>query len=324
MTARPTLVVFALAAAGAALLLLAGPHALPSVYAPAALGAAIALAAVGSLLRDLRARDRWSIASGAGVLGFLVGGVSGIGPFPASLAYAGAFLPALVLFLAGVGRERQAFELAKLEEGLEDAASRPKIAARAREIRDEARAAAREMDPEARTAPVHAGDARAVYAYAAEVMAYGAALDGRYEDAIAALDEVPVRWMPAPMRPLMVGNLAFFHLCAGDADQALSALDRLPEKDAASEHRAVLRAARAMALVRCDRAGEALAIVGRSDEESLPPDRLKARFGLVRGAALIAAGEAESGEAVIAGVVKSEEGRGELSKLRKALPGLPG
>jgi hypothetical protein len=320
VTARPPLVVFALAAAGASLLLLAGPHALPSKYAPAGLGALVATFAVTRLLRDLRPRDRRSIAAGAGALGFLVGDVAGVGPFPASLAFAASFLPAFVLFLAGVGRERLSFELSKLEEAIDDPAARPRAIARAVAIRDEARGAARELDPEARGAPAHAGDPRAVYAYAAEVIAYGRALEGAYAAAVEALGEVPVRWMPAPMRPLMIGNLAFWHLAAGAPDAALAALDRLPEKDAAAEHRAVLRAARAAALVRVGRAAEALEIVGRSDDESLPPDRLKPRFAFVRAAALSALGDDAAARAALSAAVATAEGRAELDRFRPALP----
>ena len=319
MTARPTLVVLALAASGAAALHFAGPRAPAGPYAPASLGALVAFLAVGRLLRDLRARDRLSISAGAGALGFLVGAVSGVGPVPASLSFAGAFLPALALLLAGVGRERVAFELSRLEDAVEDPAARSQAVARAMAIRDEARAAARARDPEARGAPEHAGDPRGVYAYAAEVVAYGRARGGDHAGAVASLDEVPVRWMPAAMRPLMIGNLAFFHLCLGAPVAALAALDRLPEKDAAADHRAVLRAARAAALARLDRGQEALALVGRSDEESLPPDRLKARFAVVRAMALLALGDREGAARELGRARRMDGGPAEVARFRPAL-----
>ncbi|MFT3766915.1 MAG: hypothetical protein QM820_15565 [Minicystis sp.] len=320
MTTRPTIVIFALAMSGACLLLLAGPHALPSVYAPAGLGAILAGLAVARLLGDLRSRDRLSIAAGTAVLGFLVGAVSGVGPFPASLAYAGAFLPAFVLFLAGVGRERMAFELSKLEEAIDDPAARPRAMARAVVIRNEARSAARTLDPEAKQASTHAGDARAVYAYAAEVIAYGHALDQAYASAVETLSEVPLRWMPAPMRPLMIGNLAFWHLAAGAPDAALSALDGLPEAEAAAEHRPVLRAARALALVHLSRSGEALDLVGRTDDDVLPPDRLKPRYAIIRALALAGGGDTEGARAAITAIVATTEGRAELERMRAAVP----
>lgn len=316
MTARPTLVILALAVTGASALLFAGPHVLPSVYVTAAFGALWAGVAVAWLLRELRPRDRFSIAAGAGVLGFLVGSVAGVGPFPASLSFAASFLPSLVLFIAGIGRERQAFELARLEEAIDDPAARPRAAARAAAIRDETRAAAREIDPDARTAPAHAGDPRGVYAYAAEVLAYAHAQDGAYAPAVEALAEVPLRWMPAGMQPLMIGNLAFCHLCLGDAKAALDALDRLAEKDVAPEHRAVLRASRALALLRQDRADEALGIVGKTDEESLPPERMKPRYAVVRALALAASGDRAGAAAALA----SPEARAELARLRPAAP----
>ncbi|APR82307.1 Hypothetical protein A7982_07656 [Minicystis rosea] len=317
MQARPTLVVFALAATGACLLLLAGPHALTSDYAPAGLGAVIAAGAVARLLGDLRAKDRLSIAAGAGFLGFLVGSVSGVGPFPASLSFAGAFLPAFVLFVAGIGRERAAFELAKLEQAIDDPEARPRAKARAVAIRDEARSAARALDPEAKGSSTHAGDPRAVYAYAAEVIADAHALDQAYAAAVETLGEVPVRWMPVPMRPLMIGNLAFWHLAAGAPDAALAALDRLPEAEAAAEHRPVLRAARALALVHLARTDEALDAVGRSDDDTLPPDRLKPRYAIVRA---LAARDDASIRAALAAVVATKEGRDELQRMRPAVP----
>lgn len=320
MTARPTLVVFAIASAGACLLLLAGPHELPSRYVPAAFGALVAGLVVARLLRDLRPRDRLSIAVGAGFLGFLVGSVSGVGPFPASLAFAGAFLPAFALFVAGIGRERAAFELAELEEAIDDPKARADAIARASALREEAGRAAREMDPEARGEPEHAGDPRAVHAYASQVVAYGRALDAAYEAAIEALDPVPIAWMPRPMRPLMISNLAFFRLCAVAPEAAIDALDRLPEKDAVAEHRAVLRVTRAAALAHLGREEEARALVGSNDDEVLPPERLAHRFAIVR--AFLEADPGRAEEAFRA-VVVTPEGRAELARFRAAAPSGP-
>lgn len=317
MTARPTLVVFAIAAMGASLLLLAGPHALPSTYAPAALGALVSGLVTARLLRDLRGRDRLSIAAGAGFLGFLTGAVSGVGPFPASLAFAGAFLPAFALFLLGVGRERAAFELAELEEALDDPAKRPAVVERATALREEAGRAAREIDPQAKSAPEHAGDPRAVHAYASQVVAYGRALDGAHDAAIAALEPIPVVWMPAPMRPLMISNLAFFHLCAGAPEAALAALDRLAEKDAFPEHRAALRVTRAAALAHLGRLEEARALVGSSDDEVTPPERLAHRFAIVRA---FCEADPDRARAALTAVARAPEGRAELARFRAAAP----
>ena len=314
MRARPTVVVIAIAAVGASLLLLAGPHALPSAYAPAALGAAIATHA---LLRDLRPRDRLSIGAGAGILGFFAGSVSGIGPFPASLAFAGAMLPSFALFLAGVGRERLAFELSHLEETIDDPRARPAAIARATEIREEARRRAIAIDPDTRGEPEHAGDPRAVLAYAAQVIAYARALDGAFAEAVAALDPVPTIWMHPSMRPLMIGNLSFFLTCSRSPEAALTALDRLPEKQAAPELRAVLRAARAAALAQLGRAEEALALVGRSDADVAPPDRLAPRYAILR--AFCDADEDRAREALGA-VASTPQGRAELSRFRPAAP----
>ena len=299
MTARPSLVILTLAAAGAAGLLFVEPHALTSAYPPATLGALVVLAATAWLLRELKPRDRAVVSAGAAGLGFLIGAVSGVGPFPAPLAYAGAFLPAALFFMAGLGRERLAYELARLEAEADDPAARPRVLRRAAALRDEARAAAREIDPEASASPRYPGDPRAVYAYAAQVVAYTQAQGGAFAEAIAALGEVPLPWMPAPMRPLMMGNLAFFHLSAGDGAGALAALDRLPESEAAAPHRAVLRAARAAALVHLDHPAEALALVGRSDADAVPPEHLRPRYAVVRAGALIALGEEGAARAAL-------------------------
>lgn len=320
MTARPSLVVLALAGAGAAALLFVEPPVRSTTYVPAGIGALVALAASAWLLRELGGRGRTTFAVGAGVLGFLAGSVSGVGPFPASLAYAAAFLPAGLLFLAGVGRDRLVSELSRLEDASDDAAARPRVAARAAALRDQARVAARALDPEGRETPPHFGDPRAVHAYAAQVLARARALDGAYGEAVAALGEVPVPWMPAPLRTLMVGNLSFYHLSAGDPAAALAVLDRLSEAEAEAVHRPVLRAARALALVHLDRAGEALALVGRDDGASLPPEHLRARYALVRVCALVALGEDDAARVALSAALAAPEGREEIARLRPAVP----
>jgi hypothetical protein len=311
--ARPLFALALLAVAGASALVLAGARA-PGGYVPALLGALAVLLALGRLLRELRPRDRRAIAGGAAALGFLCASVAAVGPHPAALSFAAAFLPALVLILLGFGRERLAFELSRLEEAIDDPAARPAARARARAIRDEARSAARALDPEATGGPAHPGDPRAVFAYAAEVLADACFQDGSAEEAALALGDVPSAWMPAAMRPLMLGNLAFFRLAAGAPEAALAGLDAEPAAGPA------VRAARALALVHLDRAAEALALVGRSDDDSLPPERLRARYAIVRALSLAALGEAAAARAALTAARALPEGDAELARLRPAVP----
>ena len=122
------------------------------------------------------------------------------------------------------------------------------------------------------------------------------------------------------MPPSMIANLAFLHLCAGDAAAALAALDRLPEASAAASHRPVLRAARALALVHLDRPAEALGLVGRSDAESLPPEHLRARYGFARALALEALGENDAARHAMAEAAAAPGGAAELRRFRPAAP----
>lgn len=311
--ARPLLGLALLALAGASALVLAGAR-VPAGYLPAALGALTVLFALLRFLRELRERDRRVIAGGAAALGFLCAAVAAVGPYPAALSFAAAFLPALILILLGFGRERLAFELSHLEQAVDDPAARPHARARAAEIRDEARRAARALDPEATGGPAHPGDPRAVFAYAAEVLADACFQDGSAKDAALALGEVPSAWMPAEMRALMIGNLAFFRLAAGDPQGALEGLDAEPAGGPA------IRAARAAALIHLDRAAEALALVGRSDDESLPPERLRPRYALLRALALAALGEEKPAREALAQARALPDGEAELRRFRRAIP----
>jgi hypothetical protein len=314
VTARPSLVVLGAAALGAFSLLLLGPSLLPWAYGPAALGALAAFGTTLWLLRELRRRDRISLAAGAGVLGFLVGIASSAGPYPEALSFAAAWLPALLLFIGGIGRERLALELARLEEASDHKGYRPQVIARASAILGEARAAARILDPEAREAPVHAGDPRAVYAYAAQVVAYCRGLDRDFEAAVAALGEVPPFWMPAPMRPLMLSNLAFFHLCAGAPDAALAELDKLPEQDAPPASRAALRVMRAAVFLRQGKPAESLALVGAAGDDAGEPEHLRARFAVTRAHALAAQGDPAAAEGEVRRALAAPGGADEIRR----------
>jgi hypothetical protein len=314
VTARPTLVVLVSAALGALALVILGPLLPPSTYGSAALGALAAFGTTLWLLRELRRRDRISITAGAGALGFLIGIASSAGPYPEALSFAAAWLPAYLLFVGGIGRERLAFELARLEEVSDQADRRPEVIARASAILGEAREASRALDPEAEEAPLHAGDPRAVYAYAAQVVAYCRALDRDFEAAIAFLGEVPPVWMPAPMRPLMLGNLAFFHLCAGAPEAALGALEKLPEQEAPPASRAALRVMRAAVLVHQGKPAESLALVGAAGDDAGEPAHLRARFALTRAHALVKQGDRAAAESEIRRAIAAPGGADELRR----------
>jgi tetratricopeptide (TPR) repeat protein len=315
--ARPSLVVLGLAALGALAFVMVGPGVAPLPFGPPALGALAAAGTTLWLLRELRPRDRASIAGGAGALGFLIALASGVGPYPEALSFAAAWLPAYLLFLSGIGRERLAFELARLEEQSDDPVLRPRVLARAEAILRDAREAARELDPDAREVPLHPGDPRAVYAYAAQVTAYCRALDKDFPAAIAALGEVPPLWMPAPMRPLMLGNLAFWHLCAGAPEEALRALDALPEQQAPATSRAGLRVMRAAALVWQDKPAEGIALVGAAGDDAGEPAHLRARFAIVRAHALVHQGEHDAARGEVR---RALDAPGGAEDIRKWLP----
>ncbi len=317
MIGRPTLVATLLAAGGAAALLLAEGWLPPSRYSPAALGAGCAALATHGILRELRRRDRVAISLGAGMLGFLAGAAAAGGAHPWALGFAGAWAPALMLFLAGVGRERLIFELERLENEAEVDARRPAALRRAVEIRDRAREAARGVDPEGAEGPSHPGDARAVYAYAAQVAAYAHAQDARYDEAIASLGAVPPAWMPAPMRPLMLSNLSHWRLCAGDVEGARAALDAIDEATALPAVRPIVRGARAAVLVREGDVEGALDLVGRRDGELGEPPFVRDRYRVARAHALAAKGDEAGARAELRRVVE-DAGVAELRRWVRA------
>jgi hypothetical protein len=314
VTARPTLVVLASAVLGAFALVILGPSLLPSAVGAAALGALAAFGTTLWLLRELRRGDRLSMSAGAAALGFLIGIASNAGPYPEALSFAAAWLPAYLLFVSGVGRERLTFELNRLEGVSDRADRRPEVIVRASAILGEARAAARALDPDASEGPLHAGDPRAVYAYAAQVVAYCRGLDRAFDAAIAALGEVPSIWMPAPMRPLMLGNLAFFHLCAGAPDEALRALDKLPEQAAPPASRAGLRVMRAAVLVHQGKPAEGLALIGAAGDDAGEPEHLRARFAVTRAHALAAQGDRAAAEGEIHRALDASGGADEIRR----------
>jgi len=84
VTARPALVVFALAAVGAAVFFLTNPALPPPLYQPAFIGSVLAFFVTLWLLRELRRRDRWAISAGAGALGFLAGLAAASAPWPSA------------------------------------------------------------------------------------------------------------------------------------------------------------------------------------------------------------------------------------------------
>lgn len=318
MSRSPSLVVAAVAAAGAVAFRFAPIALPPSRYAPAALGAAAAVLVTGALISELPRGPRLSISAVAGVLGFFVGtacSVFGVNPW--SAGFGGAFLPALLLFLAGFGREQLALELARLENDVDDKIRRPHVLERVRKIRDGALAEAKRLDPSNEKSPENPGDPRAVYAYAAQIVAYGAALEGRFADAVASLGPVPPAWMPGSMRLLMLSNLAFWQLCTKDVEGARKTVDRGDEKDSLPEARPNFRATRAMVLACSGKADEALEIVGRTDADASVPERVRPRFGIVRAHALAASGDKEAARRELTSVLEGPVG---VDELRRWLP----
>ncbi|EYF06589.1 Hypothetical protein CAP_1719 [Chondromyces apiculatus DSM 436] len=315
---RPTLVSVLLAVGGASALLLLEERLPPAGLAPALLGGALVLVTMLSLLRELRRRDRLAIAGGAAVLGFFAGVSAGAGAHPWALGYGGAWLPTILLFVGGVGRERLAFELERLETACDVPAKRAGALARAQQIRAETGLRARALDPEGTGAPEHAGDPRAVHAYAAQVVGYALSLEGRFAEAAASLGEVPARWMPGPMRVLMRCNLSFWRLCAGDVTGAQEALDGLGESDAPEAARPALRAARAAVLVRSGEPAAALDIVGKVDGERGEPGWVRQRYRVTRAHALAALGDEEGARAALGQV--ADEGDAGREELRRWVP----
>lgn len=318
LEARPAVVVALIAVAGA-IALAAASRALPEArYAYAALGSLTSLLITLWLLRALRPRDRRLIALAASALGFFAGAAASRPPYPAASSFAAALLPSFVALLAGVGSERVAMELSRLEDDLDDPSARPRVIARAGEILERAKSAARAFDPDAIEEPRDAGDPRAIVAYASQVIAYARAEDGDFLGAIASLGEVPLAWMPPLMRPLMVANLAFFFLAEADPDRALAELDKLQDERAPAEMRPALRAVRAIALAALGRGDEGLALVGRSDEDGAPPERFRLRYEVARAHAFAAMGDEESARTAIARAIAMKEGKRELARWSRA------
>lgn len=313
MIARPAATSVLLVGAGMAALFTLNPQLPASRYGPAALGAGTVLLVGAWLLRELGRRERLAILAGAAVLGFLAGVAAGKGSLGWPLGFGAAWLPLLFLLLAGLGRERLAIELERLEEEADQPEARAGVLARATKIRDEARVAADRVDPDRKATPADAGDARSIYAYAAQVAGYALALEGRHEEAAASLGEVPEAWMPEPLRPLLLSNLSHWYLCAGDVDAAARALEGVREEDALPEARPVVRAARAAVLVRSGQVDAALDIVGRADLEQNEPAMVRQRYRVTRAHALAAQGDAAGARAELERVLE-EAGSEELRR----------
>ena len=312
--ARPTLLIALIAAIGAAGLKLATPMLPPARYLPASIGALMAGVVVYLLLHELPRASRRSLGIGVAFLGFFIGAASA-----ASLAkiawpagFGAAWFPAVMLFLAGFGSERFALELSRLENDVDRSEDRPRVIARATQIRDAAEKESRHLDREAKGKPDAMTDPRAIYAYAAQVAAYGHALDGRYPEAIASLGAVPPNWMPGPMAWLMLSNLAFWNLCVGDTVKAQAAIDAADHKDSHPQSRPLFRATKAMVLVCNGKVDEALAIVGESEGDE--PDRLRARYSLVRAHVLFAAGRKDAARKEVRLVIDNPDSSDELQR----------
>jgi hypothetical protein len=312
---RPTFVVALCAAAGTIGLRLATPV-LPasSKYAPAFIGALGALIVSWVLLRALPKPQRNSVAFASGVLGFFVGAAASatLAKLHWPAGYGTAWLPSFLLFLAGFGSERLTHELSRLEDDIDRSSERPRVIARALEIRDAAEAEARQLDKDAKSTPKDASDPRTVFAYAAQVAGYGYALDERFDDAVASLGKVPPVWMPVPMRLLMLGNLAFWNLCRGDVPAAQKAIDAGDEEGSLPEARPHFRVSKAMVLVHAGKPTEALAIVG--EKEGTEPGRLRRRYALVRAHALVGSGREAEARAVLEEILEDPLGADEVRR----------
>ncbi|AKT36534.1 hypothetical protein [Chondromyces crocatus] len=313
MKGRPLQVAVVVALVGAGVMALFASQWPPSRVAPAGIGAAVVLLTTSAVLRELRRRDRLAIAFGAAFLGWFAGLAAAAGVHPWVLGYLGAWLPALLLFVGGVGRERLAFELERLENEADEAATRPKALRRAAEILDETREGARTLDATATQGPAHPGDPRALHAYAAQVVGYALAHEERFEEAARTLSAVPRAWMPVPMRALMLGNLSFWWLCAGDVTAAAMALEEAQDGEVPEAVRPALRAARAAVLVRSGDAAGALDIVGRQDRERGEPPQVRQRYRVTRAHALVALGEEAAARAELERVL-DEAGPHELRR----------
>ena len=321
MFSRPFLVMLLFAGAGAGALYLASPH-LPSPtlglwrYGSAALGGILALVVVWKLLHEQPAPARRGVALAAGTVGFFVGAAAAasLAKYAWPAGFAVAWVPAFLLFLVGFGSERFAHELSRLENDVDDEKKRPTVIARAEEIRDAAAKEARQLDRDAKGEPEGIGDPRAVYAYAAQVAAYGHALDRHFDRALDSLGPVPPPWMPGPMRLLMLGNLAFWNLCVDRVAEAKKIVLAADDKDSVPESRPMFRCTKALVLVRAGDVADALEIVGAAAGEGGEPKRLRPRYALVRAHALVASGREDAAREELRAALDEPGGADELGR----------
>jgi hypothetical protein len=288
-------------------------------YGSAALGGLVAMVVVWKLLHEQPGPQRRGVALASGAIGFFVGAAAAatLAKYAWAAGYGVAWAPAFLLFLVGFGSERFAHELSRLENEVDDQAKRPAVITRAEEIRDAARDEARRLDRDGKSEPDGIGDPRAVYAYAAQVAAYGHALDRRFDRALASLGPVPHPWMPGPMRLLMLGNLAFWHLCLDQVAEAKKIVDGADDKSSVPESRPIFRCSKALVLVRDGKPDDALEIVGAAPGEGGEPKRLRPRYSLVRAHALFASGKEDAARAEVRSALDEPDGADEL---RRFLP----
>lgn len=316
MRRLPTVTAVLLCAAGMGALALAGPR-LPDLrLGPAALGATSALVVTAALLGGLRGRDRMILAGIAGGLGFFTGLAASSGLFPWPLGFGGAWAPMLMLLLAEVGEDRVGAELARLETEADDPAARPEALRRAEEIRERALGEGRALEEKGARPPASESDPRVLAACAAQVVAYALSKDRRHQDAADALAEIPPAWMPPDRRPVMLSNLSFLRLCAGDVEAAQQALAGANGRGAPAVAQDVLRAARAAVLVRAGQLEEALDLVGREDRDRGEPPFIRQRNRITRAHALVALGEVEAAQEELRKVLED----GGEEELRRAIP----
>jgi hypothetical protein len=313
---RPTLLVVVLALGGATGLMLMEAALPASRYAAAGLGAACVGLTTRVLLRSHTWREASSFALGAAVLGFLAAFAAAGGKHPWPIAFAAAWLPALLLFLSGVDNERIAAELDRLQSDVDSPELRSRAIARAQQIRNEARETARALDPQASGRSHGMNDPRAIYAYAAQVAGFALALDDRFAEAASSLREVPPAWMPTSMRTLMLCNLSHWQLCTGDLAAAQRTLEDAQDEHTPPEVLPYLRDARAAVLVRTGEVEAALDMIGRKDGELGEPQEVQQRYRITRAHALAALGDAAAAREELARIVKG----GGLDDLRRWIP----
>lgn len=316
MSRWPTVTATLLCAAGMAALALAGQRMPELRLGPAALGAISALVVMAALLRGLRGRDRMILAGIAGGLGFFTGLAASSGLFPWPLGFGGAWAPMLMMLLAEIGEDRIGTELARLETEADDPAARPEALRRAKEIRERALGEARALEEAGARPPASESDPRVLAACAAQVVAYALSKDGRHGEAADALAEIPPAWMPPDRQPVMLSNISWLRLCAGDVEAAQQALAGATGKGAPAVAQDVLRAARAAVMVHAGQLEEALDLVGREDRDRGEPPFIRQRNRITRAHALAAQGDVEGARAELQ---KALEDGGE-EELRRAIP----